>query len=338
MKLLTFAHPGEAREFIKHLPQLKARFDIASRLYLSPEWALLITGEGMDRVFLNLGKALGQVSEITAIYNLGIAAALDHKLAKNNIVPVRTAYRHLADGMEFKSYSSNDGLANQDCISTFQRIHSAKQAKQLSYFGQMIDRELWAVAALSDFYRIPFQSFKLISDYAWEAESCVLAKSQATAYSCQLYKKFKQLSLPAGPRQVEPDFSPELYWTESLKRQFVALNKKWQVKYPQESIYKLYTRDLQELKIHPKKKSVIFLQKIKDHLNPVNAQIREEIDDLVHHYTSEKVKIHYDPKLESSDLNIHLAISGPEDLDYCQQQLKTFPLQKIQQKMGKKNV
>ena len=338
MKLLTFAHAAEASEFIKNLPELKTRFDITSHLYLSPELAVLITGEGMDQVFLNLGKVLGQGLPLTGLINLGIAAALDGKLAKNDIVSIRTAYRHLPGGMEFKSYSSNDDLARWDCVSTFQRIQDLEKAKNLAYFGQVLDRELWATGALCDFYKIEFQSFKLISDYAWESESCALIKSKAQEYSCRLYEKFKQLSWGTEARQEEPSLPSGLYWTESLKRQFKALNKQWQIKYPEESIHNLCTHDIRKSKIHPKKKSMIFLQKIKNRLFPINTQIRKEIDDLIHDYLSEKIKIHYDPKLESTDLDIRLMISSQEDLNLCQQKLKSFPLQKIQQKIGGRNV
>ena len=315
---------------------MRARFDLIPQLYLSPELAILITGEGMDRVLLNLGMALAKISEVEHVYNFGIAAALSKNRVKDEIISVRTAYRYLAGPMEFKSYSSCNGQAHLDCVSSFQRIQGPKEARKLSYFGDLVDRELWAVGAVCDFYRIPFESFKLISDNAWEVEPCEQIKHRALEYSCSLYQKFQAIQVVQSNQAMATDLSvppSDLYWTESLTRQFTALSKQWQRQFPKRSIEELYTDDIKELDIPSKKKAIVLLQKIKEHLYPVNTQIRKEIEQIIGQYSSEKIKILYDQKLESTDLKVLMTISSPDDLEQCRQWPKNFPLQDIQQKI-----
>ena len=338
LQLLTFAHLGEAREFIKNLPGIKARFDLAPQLYLSSKWGVLVTGEGMDRVFLHLGRVLAQLPGIQRVENFGIAAALAPELAQKQIVPVRTAYRSLASGMEFKSYSSQDGRARLDCVSTFQRIQNPEKARELRHFGDLLDRELWAIGAICDFYQIPFTSSKLISDYAGGAESCQEIRSLAREYSQLLYRQFLEHGkhTPTTPPPLPEGLG--LYWTESLLRQFTALSKQWHGKYPNTPITELYTDDLREIKGHPKRKTILLLKKMKEYLYPVNTQVKRELDQLIGHHYSKKMKIHYDPQLESTELKISASISSPEDLEQLQKWAQHFPLQKIQQKIKGQNV
>ena len=347
MKLLIFAHSGEAREFIKNLPALKARFDLCNGLYLSEEWGLLITGEGMDQVFLKLGRTFAQISDIKWAYNFGIAASLTSELPKNRIISVRTVYRYLGGPMEFKSYTTHDfqdGRAGLDCVSCFERIQDPKVAQKISPFGQMADRELWAIAALGHFHQIPFASFKLISDYAWESGSCEQIKTQSREYSCLLYQKFcDEILNKSLPQQMTPYWDaqalfPDLHWTESQRRQFVALNKQWRVQYSERSIQDLFTNDIKTLDIHQKKRTAIFLQKIKDELGPINAQLRKEIEQIIAQYSPAPIKVHYDPRLESTDLKVTMAISNEADLELCRYFSCHFPLKEIQAKIEGKDV
>ena len=301
MKLLVFAHYGEAKEFIKNIPAIRARFDLHPQFYIAPDLALLITGEGMDRVFLSLGKVLAQLSEIEQVNNFGIAATLDEQLARDRIVGVRTVYRYLSSAMEFKSYSSSDEQANLDCVSSFQRIQNPREAKKLSHFGDLLDRELWAIGALCHFHHIPFRSFKLLSDRADGNASCQLIQSRTDEYSQRLFQQFERL--PKDISQDHPLFPalpPGLYWTESLRRQFASLEKRWCVQYPETPIEQLCPHHIE----HPKKKTLAWLQRIKERLSPINTQIKREIDQLLAPHSSNKVKIHYDPRLESSDLKM----------------------------------
>ena len=346
MKLLVFAHPAEAGAFLHHHPELRPCPERAQGYYQSPQLALLIAGEGMDRMLLSLGKVLAQTSGIKELYNFGIAAALESSLPLHHIVSVRTAYRYLAKGMEFKSYSTLDPEARQDCVSAFQRIHSDSQAKYLSHFGQLLDRELWAIGALCNFYRLPFHSYKLISDYALNSTTCQDIRAQSKDYSALLYARFEQiLEQPptASPKSLKLSkasnpIPPELYLTQSLQRQLHSLSRKWQDKYPHrppaELYTQLYTQEIKSIPGHPKHRTLALLQKLRSQLFPLDTQVKREINHIIAPHTSEQVKIHYDPSLESSQLKIQLKVLSPQDLPALSQQVAKIPVAKIQQKIA----
>ena len=339
LKLLVFAHLGEASAFIEDIQDLKACFHRHRGLYLSKpqNLALLITGEGMDRVFTHLGKVLAQMDGIEKVTNFGLAAALAPTPNQGQIVSVRTVYRALPERMEFQSYTSDDPKARLDCLSCFDRISDAQKARELSLFGQLLDRELWAIAALCDFYTLPFESFKLISDNAQKAPSCETVKSRAKEYSCRLYETFLHLkNTPPGPHPTALLPPTTLYWTESLRRQFRALQKQWQIKKPHTP---LPTLGEEEQKIQPpKKKTTLFLNKIKEQLSPLDSALQKEIQSLIAPHESKNMRIDYDHRLESKTLKIKATVSCPEDVAKIKQTLDNLPLQNIHDKMEGRDV
>ncbi|MCY4643172.1 MAG: hypothetical protein OXB88_00995 [Bacteriovoracales bacterium] len=345
MKLLVFAHSGEAHEFIKNTPSLKSHAHGEGRLHVGDDLAVLMTGEGMDRVFLHLGQALARLASVEKVYNFGLAASLIPECSLGQIISVRTVYRSLFERMEFKSYSSCDDLAVFDCISSFDRILDPKEAKKLSHFGHLVDRELWAVAALCHFHHIPFESFKLISDYGDQAISCEALKSKAQEYSCRLYEKFQQtLKHQNSPHPFSKpldhrEFLSKFYWTQSLRRQFEALYKRWEIANGPGSALPAIDEE-ENQKLSPKKKTIRFLKKMKESLSPTNSAVRKDIEAIIdsHPSTSKKFHIHYDNHLESKNLKVTMDISSQKDLDRGKQFLDTLPLKKIQSKIEGKNV
>ena len=323
---------------MENIPGLVAWNHVVHGLYVSSEWSLLISGEGMDRIFLNLGKILAQLPSIQRVYNFGIAAALSEQWQRGQVVPIRTSYRSLSGTMEFKSYSCASVGAKIDCVSCLTRIREEGEGRELSHFGDLVDRELWAIGAVCSFYKIPFESFKLISDYPWDGISCYDIQSRASDYSCSLYQKFQQLPSikPHGHdgHDIPHPFS-DLYWTQSLRQRFLSLSKQWKVKYPDRSLSDLYDRDGET---RPKKKTIKLLDRIRDELNPINSRVRREIDSLLTPHRSAKVKVDYDPRLVSTDMKVTINFSSKEDVDHLQSWAENFPFEKIQEKIKGRDV
>ncbi len=156
MILLTFAYIGEAQSFIKNFALTK----VEASLYKNEFFYLLITGEGLEyttkrlRLFLDARK-----SEITKVFNLGIAGSLDNKLPLHSVHRVKTVHSTLASEV-----FTTDG-ETVSCISADRRITLGAESKDLAKIAQLVDREAWANAYVCQQFKLKFNCIKLVSDY-----------------------------------------------------------------------------------------------------------------------------------------------------------------------------
>lgn len=188
MKLLTFAHLGEAQSFIKNEMFQKTN-DPVNNFYKNKDSLLLITGEGIDSTEMKLSKLLSEYkNSISLVFNIGIAGVLDHSLKLESIHVIRKTY--MEDEKNF--FISTDTSATIDCITAKNRVMEKKYANQLSPIAPVVDRELWACAKTCYDFKIPFLSIKLISDYAGIATNSIQVIKRAKAYSEKLYKYYLQ--------------------------------------------------------------------------------------------------------------------------------------------------
>jgi len=187
MKLLTFAHRGEAQHFLKVDNYQSVEFSFKG-LYKNKENYLLITGEGIESTNIKMEVVLEHIgSEILGVINIGIAGALVNNLELETIHCVNLI---LKEDESKVFYSSNKRLA-LSCISALNRVHNIDYRNKLTQKAQIVDRELWTIADVCSRYNIPVSSIKLISDYAGKAIDTKRIIQKAKNYSKNLYDFYK---------------------------------------------------------------------------------------------------------------------------------------------------
>ena len=198
MQCLVFAHRAEAQVFLEQRA-FKSVKDF-NHLYMDHECFLFITGEGIFETLCKITSLLTQFPQIRSITNFGIAGSLDSKLRGRTTYLVRTIYGNLNQEFKFKSFSSSTTQSQVDCISCDYRVSDPDQKNHLSAYAQIVDRELWAIAYASSLKKIPWQSFKCISDQADDTYSCQSIKEKAEDYSRLLHETW----IESAPKELKP--------------------------------------------------------------------------------------------------------------------------------------
>ncbi len=183
MKLLTFAHRGEAQHFLKFDNYKSLDFEF-NGLYKNEVNYLLITGEGFESTNKKMNAFLIKTNLfISCVINLGIAGALDSILDLESIHSVKL----IKNENEIETFQSSDVYANIECISALNSVLDETYKKKLSKRAQIVDRELWACAKVCNKYKVPIYSFKLISDHAGSEISLDKIIQHSKKYSKKLF-------------------------------------------------------------------------------------------------------------------------------------------------------
>lgn len=331
MKLLTFAHRGEAQAFIDHF-DFKVQEFYFNGLFKSDSYLLLLTDEGAHSASEKTVAVLSSFkNEIDEIINLGVAGGLSSKAIKNQTYWIRTAYAHHAEKLEFKSYSSTLETSEIDCLTAYNRILSASDRDKLSSFADLVDRELWAVASAANLFKIPFAALKIVSDVLEESEEkreiCQVVKEDAPHYSHILLQAFLNR---ISNKKISPQKKSDLpfihdeafYFTTTQERKLKSLIeglslKKIQI--PQEVVENLVMQPLL-----PKERSRQLLVELNDLLNPFAKKMRAALDKAVEPLTQAGITSQYNANLEQSLLHLTLHINSERDLEKAKNALKIF--------------
>ena len=189
MNLLTFAHRGEAQQFLKVDNYQPVEFSF-NGLHKNKESYLLIIGEGLESAKERMAAFLSQPNlSVSKVFNLGIAGALDENLNLESIHRVKQIFNENAN----ETFRTSDVYAEIDCISALDRVNDANYRNRLVKNAQIVDRELWAIAKVCDKNQLPFYSFKLISDYAYSPSDLQKIIQNSKLHSKNLYNFFKEI-------------------------------------------------------------------------------------------------------------------------------------------------
>lgn len=184
MKLLTFAHHGEAQHFLRNddFRPVKFQFD---GLFKNEKNYLLLTGEGLETTHKRIESVLKNIeNEISEVINFGIAGALVEDIELDSIHYVKQIKKE----NEIKNYQIQNTKKGLDCISALHRVQDINYRNRLKSEAQIVDCELWAIADVCSIYKLPVFSIKLISDYAGQATDTKRIIQKAKKYSKNLYE------------------------------------------------------------------------------------------------------------------------------------------------------
>ncbi len=329
--LLTFAHRGEAQEFIK-----KGKFKAApfyfDGLYQAERELLLLTGEGLQSTTEKTSAVCAAYrDEISMLINFGISASLDPQITIDTIYSIRTVYAEKGNQVAFKTFSSEDSDAAIDCLSANNRVLEPEYARHLSAFAPVVDRELWACASICELFKLPFRSYKLISDMGGDGAICPDIKDRALEFSERLYRHYCQLRLSSSKPQTESTETlllPEgFYITTTQKRQLKSLLKNLQVKYklPEtEIINRIQPQQILETEKNAKKRTAIAIAALSNLLNPFNAALKNRLDIFCTPLTDSGCQVHFTRDYEDDKIDLSIQIRNEAHLNKFKTALDGF--------------
>lgn len=333
MKLLTFAHRGEAQAFLSAYTFKPVDF-FFDGLLKSEDYYLLITGEGPHSASEKTISVLAKFTEeISEVYNLGVAGSLNPKLKLHDLIWIRTAYAHHAEKLEFKSYSSGTYDADNDCMTAYSRVLGTKEKSKLSQFANIVDRELWGVASASHLFKKPYQSLKIISDEMKnsEVDICKFVKEEAPLFSQKLLVEFQNEEKQA-PKKIIITHNlgftndPHFYFTISQTRRLESTLEGLRLKgLSLESLH--YSPDvlaIKEMDKLPKERTRLLLQFLGDQLNPISVKIRASIEEVLAPLKDAKITPAFNADFEEDWLMLSMKIQSSRDLEKIKNALKIF--------------
>jgi nucleoside phosphorylase len=331
MKLLTFAHRGEALAFFKYFEFESVDF-FFNGLFKSNDYYLLLTDEGPHAATEKSMATLTRFSsEIDEVINLGVAGSLTLKYKIHDLLWIRTSMAHHAEKLEFKSYSSNGLNSQVDCMSASSRVLSASERHKLSLFADIVDRELWAVASAATFFKLPFSSLKIISDDLSfpneNKEICQLIKDDALNFSEKLLAEFldKKTKIKAKEKVKNQNVyldSDAFYFTTTQERKLKSLLDGLNVK--NIAVPQALIDELLSLQVLPKERSRILLIELNDLLNPFAKKMRSALDKTLMPLTEAGISAQYNSNLEQTLLHLSVGINSERDLERVKNALKIF--------------
>lgn len=338
MKLLTFAHRGEAQAFLAAYSFKPVDF-FFDGLLKSDDSYLLITGEGPHIASEKTITVLASFhAEITYVYNLGVAGSLNSKFKKYDLLWIRTAYAHHADKCEFKSYSSLNPQAVNDCMTAYSRILNLAEKMKLAHFANLVDRELWAVASAAQLFKKSYQSLKIISDEMHDGEICQFIKEEAALFSEKLLLEFQRAESTESAENILPPKKTsekkqipfiddeQFYFTISQERKLQSLLEGLRLKGLSDEtlINAPEIKTIKESEKSPKDKTRLLLLFLSDQLNPISVKIRKSVDEILSPLHEAKIAASFDPDFEEDWLSLNLKIQSSRDLEKAKNALKIF--------------
>lgn len=318
MELLTFAHRGEAKAFLKNNQFSPVPF-LFDGLYKNEQRFLLIHGEGPQITSEKLAVVCGAFRDkIHAVINLGVCGSLREKSFKmGEVYPIRTCYR---EG-EFKSFST-PSKTGVDIISSKERVIDQDYAKNLSFFAPLVDREAWAVGSVCHLLNLPFYSFKLISDYSDNEDICQLVSSKSEEISQSLYNYFLQVKIEDS--NLTEEVKNDLWATTSQRRLFNSLSKKMELKG-----IKYDTSVLDSGNLTPKKRMSKILEEMEKNLFPFEADLKDKLEKLTQCLRDSKIDVKFSKDFEDSSLLLTFKIQNQKELEKAVTTLNSFHYQNI---------
>jgi nucleoside phosphorylase len=195
MILLTFAHKGEAQEFIKRKHTIAVDFYFEG-IYRNDNELLIVTKEGLQSTTERLASVCTYFgNKIKLVINFGIAGSLSKRLQINQIYGIQKVFLEPLQSAKSPIFTTYEQNSRIDCITAFNPVLDDSYAYNLAKIAQVVDRELWACASVCALFRLPLKSYKLISDKAGSKTASEQIRNRTSQYSKHLFDFYKKLDL-----------------------------------------------------------------------------------------------------------------------------------------------
>ncbi len=328
MKLLCFAHRGEAQAFLEHFNYLPTEHPA---VYQDEQSYLVITGEGPIEALSFVSFVLGRYPSIVEVFNFGVAGSLG--LAKlHEIYELRHGYLWNERRVEFKSFTL--GLGNKDIVTTTERIFGNEKGQVLKPIADLVDREAWGIGMSCKNFNKPLRCFKYISDIVSESSVCELVKEKAHEASMALLERYLEVTKETQEKEEQTKINLSgFYFTKAMEIELINLLERLSIKYdrPKDFFLQELTIDkIREEIPHQKIRGKFLLQELKHKCDPEFYEVHKKISKLFSILKETGINITFDQNLESSELGIQFR-ADKESIMAKIQQLEKIPWQKFQE-------
>lgn len=191
MKLLVFAHLGEAQSFIDNLKLSQEKTKIGG-FYIdsSRSTCLALTGQGLIHAGSGLTNVLEAYPEVTEIINFGVCGKLISNVMETPFEVGQSILREGDKTGEKRIKLADNSITN---ISSITPILDSELKMELSAHAHTVDMELFSYATVADKFNIKLRSIKHISDDASDEDKEVDFKLLAKVWSDELFKYYQSM-------------------------------------------------------------------------------------------------------------------------------------------------
>lgn len=329
--LLTFAHYLEAISFIEG-DKLAKKSD---QYFCGDSYDILITGEGQEKVILELTKQLSH-HQYSLIINIGVAAALKQELKNHKIYEIKTCYAHNGISALFQSFEI-DGKNTFDCVSINHRAKNKDEKEKYSPMAEILDRELWANCLVAKSFKTSIQSIKIISDEIDAEDFCQMVTESAYIYSDKLYAYFKQqLKLNHQIENLKsifyyPDF---LHLTQSMEHRLKELIDVYCIQnnfsseefWAQEILIQFNNKDKTR-----KQNAIELIRFIEKEINPIMSKVEDRLTELTKGLKNQNIKVKFSQNYENTNFVISGEVTSEQHLQRIINELQTLKIKEIYQ-------
>ena len=334
--LLVMAHRGEAQMFIKNWQMSRVDFPFAE-MFEQSDALLLICGEGMQNATAKTAAVCGAFrDQICEVLNFGIAGALDERLSIGDYYSIRTAYGELSGEAVFQTFTSADATATIDCISASRRVRNGEFARKLLPFAPIVDRELWGIASICKMFRLPFRSFKLISDVPAVENDCAPIAENAAVFSEKLFS-FAEKTMPNSEsgfaEKYEFTFPEQFHVTFSQRKQIENMMQSLCLKHriaEIEILEKTGIAKIAHFDISPKQRTALLIESLNDMLNPFNALLKQRLKSLCEPLENAGARIKFARDFEDDSIEVTAKFGHPRHLQAFRTALESFDFPAVQ--------
>ncbi len=318
MRLLCFAHKNEAKTFIKMLNLSLSNERL--KIYSNNDLYLLITGEGNQQTTENLCLALSSLKDITEILNMGVAGSLNKDYTRGDLLSVRTAYQ-FSDDFSFKSFTSADTHAKNDCMSAMKRLNTSEEKKKVSIYADLVDREVWAIGSVAQKFKLPWRSLKIVSDDINSEANCNLIKEDAEYYSNTLFHAFQEIHELEVSKNGSNSFSIDsdtFYFTHSQKHELHKLLKtleQREVGFTDKFMNSDSYRGIVQSKLSPKLRAKKILSCLLEQYDPPLYQAQSKLKEKISKLNIDQIHFDSNEFIERKNLKFRGQVKTQADLE-----------------------
>ncbi len=332
MRLLCFAHHPESAAFFPGAIRERVGPRGLQLFRVDGEHAILVTGEGVQSAMATTAAALASLAQDCLVLNFGVVGGLDDSLSAGQCLCIRTVYGEGFPGpLQYHSHSSADSDARHDCLSAHQRVLNSERRSALSAFADVVDRELWGIAAACHLLQQPWQSVKIISDMADDFVSCAQIREQAESYSAKLWQQFQNRILtPSATATKTLTTQPaasllpgnDLHLTQSqrdLLQKLTAMTAKRDERAPKDILDTAYAHAVASCgddwhRHRPKDRSRLVLAALQRLAYPSRAALGDALERQLRPLQHAGFRVSLSPDREHPELTLQGPLVSPDDV------------------------